>query len=91
MTEEFYVNYKRDIEFYQKRIQNFIDNGCNSNAVIDRWLKKIAALKEKKKTYEEALKQQLDNLNSDYRMLEMQSEELLVRNSKAQMKLQAAA
>lgn len=25
MTEEFYANYKRDIEFYRKRIQNFIE------------------------------------------------------------------
>ena len=90
MKEEFYTNYKRDIEFYGKRIQNFIDNGCNSNAVIDRWIKKISALKQKKSIYEEALKQQLDDLNSDYRMLEMQSNELLVRN-RMQMPISTAA
>ncbi len=27
MAEEFYNNYKRDIEMYQKSIQKFIDSG----------------------------------------------------------------
>ena len=75
MTEEFYVNYKRDMEQYQERIQHFIDTGCTSQAVISRWLLKIEALQEKKKTYEEVLKQKLNALNSDYAMLQMQSEE----------------
>ena len=42
--------------------------------------KKIQALQNKKKTYENVLKRQLDNLNGDYVMLQMQSEELRVRN-----------
>ena len=51
MTVEFYANYKRDIEFYQKRIQNFIENGCDSKTVIDRWLKKVSDLQKKKALY----------------------------------------
>ena len=90
MTEEFYANYKRDIEFYQERVQHFIDNGCDSKAVIDRWLQKIGSLQQKKKTYEEVLKRQLDDLNSDYQMLQMQFDELRVRNIKGQMQLNAA-
>lgn len=90
MTEEFYINYKRDIETYQKAIQTFIDNGCDSPKVIERWMQKIAALQQKKKTYEEVLQRRLDDLNSDYRMLQMQSQELYVRNIQGQMKLQAA-
>lgn len=89
MTEEFYVNYKRDMEQYQERIQHFIDTGCTSKAVISRWLLKIEALQEKKKTYEEVLKQKLNALNSDYAMLQMQSEELRVRSLQGQMKLAA--
>lgn len=89
MAEEFYANYKRDIEQYQERIQHFIDNGCSSQAVISRWLLKIEALQEKKKTYEEVLKRKLDALNSDYAMLQMQSEELRVRSVQGQMKLAA--
>lgn len=90
MTDEFYANYKRDIAFYQQRVQHFIDSGCESQAVIGRWIQKIQALQQKKKTYEEVLKRQLDALNSDYAMLQMQSEELRVRNIQGQMQLNAA-
>ena len=48
MTEEFYANYKRDNEFYQKRIQNLIENGCDSKTVIDSWLKKVSDLQKKR-------------------------------------------
>lgn len=91
MTEEFYVNYKRDIEFYQERVQHFIDGGCDSKAVISRWLQKISVLQQKKKTYEEVLKRQLDGLNHDYLMLQMQINELAVRNANAQKKMPQAA
>lgn len=90
MTEEFYANYRRDIEAYQKAIQSFIDNGCDSPKVIERWMQKIAALQQKKKTYEEVLQRQLDDLNSDYRLLQMQSQELYVRNVQGQIRMQAA-
>lgn len=84
MSEEFNVNYKRDIEQYQERIQHFIDTGCPSQAVISRWLLKIEALQQKKKTYEQVLQRHLDDLNKDYAMLQMQSEELRVRNLQGQ-------
>ena len=90
MTQEFYANYKRDIEFYKQRVQHFIDSGCESQAIIGRWIQKIQALQTKKKTYEEVLKRQLDALNSDYAMLQMQSEELRIRNIQSQMQLSAA-
>lgn len=89
MTEEFYINYERDIQAYQERIQHFIDSGCESKAVINRWLQKIADLEQKKKTYEDVLKRKLDGLNSDYAMLQMQSEELRIRNIKGQTALAA--
>lgn len=91
MTEEFYVNYKRDIEAYQKAIQRFIDTGCDSPKVISRWMQKIATLQQKKATYESVLQRQLDDLNSDFKMLQMQSQELQVRNIKGQTQLNLAA
>ena len=42
-------------------------------------MQKIQGLQQKKKIYEEVLKRQLDALNNDYAMLQMQSEELRVR------------
>ena len=91
MTAEFYMNYKRDIETYEERIQHFIDNGCDSPAVIERWLKKIEALKAKKATYEQVLKRRLDDLDRDFALLQMQSEELSVRAGKNQIKMPLAA
>ena len=34
MAEEFYNNYKRDIEMYQKSIQKFIDSGVTENGIL---------------------------------------------------------
>ncbi len=91
MAAEFYMNYRRDIEAYEERIQHFIDNGCDSAAVIERWLKKIEALKLKKATYEQVLKRQLDDLDRDFALLQMQSQELSVRAGKNQIKMPLAA
>ena len=41
MAAEFYMNYRRDIEAYEERIQHFIDNGCDSTAVIERYPNRI--------------------------------------------------
>lgn len=84
MTEEFYENYKRDMDFYKERVQHFIDTGCTSDAVINRWIKKISALQQKKAVYEEVLKHKLDDLNNDYQLLKMQSQELLMRSTQHQ-------
>lgn len=84
MTEEFYVNYKRDIKFYRERVQHFIDSGCDSSTIINRWIQKIDALQQKKRTYEQVLKNQLDDLNSEYSLLQMQAGELRIRNKKNQ-------
>lgn len=83
MAEEFYNNYKREIEMYQKSIQKFIDSGGTSPTVIERWIKKINALSQKKSTYENILRQRLDNLDKDYSLLKMQAQELIVRNNKS--------
>ena len=91
MTDEFYANYKKDIELYQDRVQHFINSGCESPAVIKRWLEKINALQQKKATYEEILRRRLDDLEQDYRMLQMQGQELAVRNVKGQMAIPMAA
>ena len=84
MTEEFYVNYKREIEDYQAAVQRFIDNGCTSKPVINRWIQKIQALQEKKATYEEILKRRLSDLDSNYQMLKMQFDELQIRSTQGQ-------
>ena len=91
MAEEFYNNYKRDIEMYQKNIQKFIDSGSTSLAVIERWIKRINALNQKKSTYEDILRQRLDNPDKDYALIKMQTRELIVRNNKSQIKMPLAS
>ena len=56
-----------------------------------RQLDKINALQQKKATYEEILRRRLDDLEQDYAMLRMQSQELAVRNCKGQMQMNMAA
>ena len=69
MAEEFYNNYKRDIEMYQKSIQKFIDSGGTSPTVIERWIKKINALNQKKSTYEDMIA----NLSERFKSIEYNS------------------
>ena len=90
MADEFYNNYKRDIEMYQKSIQKFIDSGGTSPTVIERWIKKINALNQKKSTYD-ILRQRFDNLDKDYALFKMQAQELIVRNNKSQISMPLAA
>ncbi len=89
MTEEFYINYRRDIEMYSQRIQNFIDNGCESKSVIERWIKNVKDLQDKKKVYDDVLNKELDGLNHDFDILKLQSNELTVRKNMAQIKMTA--
>lgn len=82
---------KCDIELYQKSIQKFIDSGGTSPTVIERWIKKINALNQKKSTYEDILRQLLDNLDKYYALLRMQAQELFVRNNKSQISMPLTA
>lgn len=59
--------------------------------LIERWTGKICALQQKKKTYEEVLKRQLDDLNGDYYMHTMQLNELCVRGRTSKNQLPLAA
>lgn len=91
MADEFYANYKKDIAIYQERVQRFINSGCESKDVIQRWLKKINALQQKKETYEEIMPRRLDDLEQDFRMLQIQGQELAIRNCKGQTTMPTAA
>ena len=86
MAKEFYAGFKSDIEFYQQKILNFIQNGCTSKAVINRWLNKIDDLGQKKKLYEDILQQELTAMDEDFAILKMQADELGLRATDHQVK-----
>lgn len=79
MTEEFYAAVKKEIAEYQERCDYFIKSGSQSPAVMDRWVLKVRALKEKKRHYEAVLRQELDGLDEEFTTLEFLSQELQAR------------
>lgn len=69
MAHEFYRDMASEIETYQKRIMNLIQNGNNSQRILDRWELKIQSLENKKREYEGILKQDLSGIDEEFTML----------------------
>lgn len=69
MAHEFYRDMASEIEAYQKRIMNLIQNGNNSQRILDRWELKIQSLENKKREYEGILKQDLSGIDEEFTML----------------------
>ena len=79
MTEEFYAAVKKEIATYQERADYLFKAGCQSQAVMDRWVLKIQALEEKKKHYEDVLRRELDGLDDEFSTLKFLGQELQMR------------
>ena len=79
MTEEFYAAVKKDITEYQERADYFIQSGCQSPAVLERWALKIEGLEAHKRHYEQVLRRELDGLDDDFSTLLLLSQELQLR------------
>ncbi len=79
MTEEFYAAVKKEIAEYQERADYFIQSGCQSPAVMERWVLKIQGLEEKKRHYEKVLRRELDGLDDEFGALKLMGQELQVR------------
>ena len=79
MTEEFYAAVKKEIAEYQERADYFIRSGCDSPAVLERWVMKIGALEEKKRHYEGILRRELDGLEDEFAALKGYAQELRIR------------
>lgn len=81
MTEEFYAAVKKEIAEYQERCDYFIKSGCQSPAVMDRWVMKVRGLEERKRHYEEVLRRELDGLDDEFATLKFLAQELQTRAS----------
>lgn len=79
MTEEFYSAVKKEIAEYQERADYFIQSGCQSPAVMERWAMRIRALEEKKQHYEDVLRRELNGLDDEFETLKLLSQELQIR------------
>ena len=79
MAEEFYLAVKKEIAEYQERCDYFIKSGSNSPAVMERWVLKVRALEERKRHYEDALRQELSGLDDEFTTLKFLAQELQIR------------
>mgnify|MGYP002771510625 CR=1 FL=1 len=61
------------------------------DATFEDLRQKYEALKQKKLTYEQVLKRRLDDLDNDFSLLQMQSQELSLRAVKNQTEIPLAA
>ena len=59
-----------------------IKSGSESQAIMDRWVNKVAALEAKKRNYEDILKRELVDLDDDFGQLKFLSQELQLRARK---------
>jgi hypothetical protein len=79
MTLAFYRSVRREIEEYRERAAYFIESGCQSASVMERWALKISALETKKTEYESVLRRELDEIDDDLKSLAFLSQELTIR------------
>lgn len=79
MTEEFYAAVRKEIAEYQERADYFIQSGCQSPAVMERWALKIRGLEERKRHYEQVLRRELDGLDDEFGTLKFLGQELQAR------------
>lgn len=79
MAQEFYIAVKKEIMEYQDKCDYFIKSGSNSPAVMDRWVLKVQALEERKRHYEDVLRQELNGLDEEFSTLKFMAQELQLR------------
>ena len=79
MTEEFYLAVKKEIAEYQDKCDYVIKNSSNSPAVMERWVLKVQALEQRKRHYEEVLRQELTGLDDEFSTLKFLAQELQIR------------
>ncbi|MCI8810494.1 MAG: hypothetical protein HFF84_10350 [Oscillibacter sp.] len=89
MTEEFYAAVKKEITEYQERADYFIQSGCQSPAVLERWALKTEGLEAHKRHYEQVLRRELDGLDDEFSTLKFLGQEL--QNRTKNIRFQKAA
>lgn len=88
MTDEFYLEVKKEIAIYREKCDHLIKSGSQSPAIMERLVTKVQALEQKKQHYEAVLQRELDGLDDEFSVLKFLSQELQVRaNSVRKQKL----
>lgn len=67
-------------------MRHLIDTGCQSAAIMNRWIAKIKALNEKRRMYENLFRDQLNEVNGEFSTLQGLSQELQIRVNSSLLK-----
>lgn len=85
MAHEFYMDMSGEIEEYQKRIMKLVKSGNSSQSILDRWELKIQSLENRKREYEQILKQKLSGVDEEFTMLRDLCEQFKFSVKKSQL------
>ena len=79
MAGEFYALARREAQEYQEKAAYLIDSGCQSAAIMERWIRRIEDLKEKKQRYEALFQKELTETDEEFNSLQLYQQELQIR------------
>lgn len=79
MASEFYTLVRKEAQEYQERAAYLIDSGCQSASIMERWIRRIHELEQKKQRYEALFRKELSETDAEFDSLELYSQELQVR------------
>ena len=79
MTSEFYTLVRKEAQEYQERAAYLIDSGCQSASIMERWIRRIHELEQKKQRYEALFRKELSETDAEFDSLALYSQELQVR------------
>ena len=79
MTSEFYTLVRKEAQEYQERAAYLIDSGCQSASIMERWIRRIHELEQKKQRYEALFRKELSETDAEFGSLALYSQELQVR------------
>ena len=79
MVAAFYRSVRKEIAEYEERVTRLIQGGSRHPKIMERWILRIQGLEEKKRSYENVLRQELSDLDEEFASLRYLSDELRIR------------
>lgn len=79
MASEFYTLVRKEAQEYQERAAYLIDSGCQSASIMERWIRRIHELEQKRQRYEALFRKELSKTDAEFDSLQLYSQELQIR------------
>lgn len=79
MASEFYTLVRKEAQEYQERAAYLIDSGCQSASIMERWIRRIHELEQKRQRYETLFRKELSETDAEFDSLQLYSQELQIR------------